>query len=91
MPTDKAGMNIHEGQLVDVPMYRMMTGTVVQIAEKPIVIPDQPQMPPTVIVQFFVQLPIVNNRCHDVYVVKVAPKEKGENVVDFPDKSGKEA
>jgi hypothetical protein len=73
-PMDQTGRNIHIGQLVHVPMNGMFMGEIVDIMDSKVIVPGQPPMPPLVVLQVIISMPIVQNHC-GVYVVKGEPKE----------------
>jgi hypothetical protein len=71
MPVDKTGRNIHRGQLVDVNLTGMFTGSVIDIEDHRLVnVQGGQQMPPAVIVQVIVPVFVRGNQCDALYVVK---------------------
>jgi hypothetical protein len=67
-PMDQTGRNIHVGQLVHVPMNGMFAAEIVNIIDSKMIIPGQQNVPPQVVLQVIISMPIVQNHC-GVYVV----------------------
>lgn len=77
MIKDRTGMNLHVGQLVDIPLNGMYTAEVIAIDDAPqIHLVGQQPRPKSVAVQFGLMM-LVNERniCAMMYVVKPAPKQ----------------
>ncbi len=77
-PMDQTGRNIHVGQLVHVPMNGMFMGEIVNIIDSKMIIPGQQNVPPQVVLQVVISMPIVQNHC-GVYVVGDVKKVVEEN------------
>lgn len=78
-PMDMTGKNLHQGQLVHVHLNGMFTANVAGIVDSKLTIPGQQALPPMVVLEIGLQIPIQNNHV-PVYIVKNAEPPKGEEV-----------
>ena len=79
MIKDRTGMNLHVGQLVDIPLNGMYTAEVVAIDDAPQIhlVGQQQPRPKSIAVQFGLMLPVNDrNVCPMMYIVKPAPADK---------------
>lgn len=80
---DRTGMNLHVGQLVDIPLNGMYTAEVIAIDDAPqIHMIGHPPRPKSVAIQFGLMMPVnERNVCPMMYVVKPAPTDKPQQPV----------
>jgi hypothetical protein len=84
---DKGGRILEVGQFVDIPMFGMYTGKIVEIKESHIMVPGEPMHPPIVFIQLIVMAVAQNGLCEGVYAVKAPPGQ--EQAPPSPDSDGK--
>lgn len=73
-PMDQTGKNLHKGQLVHVHLNGMFSAYIADMMDSKIVAPGQPPMPPLLVLDIVLSMPIVQNTC-GVYIVKNADPE----------------
>ena len=83
-PMDMTGKNLHQGQLVHVHLNGMFTANVAGIVDSKLSIPGQQALPPMVVLEIGLQIPIQNNHV-PVYIVKNAEPAKREEAQKQPD------
>lgn len=78
---DRAGRNLHEGQLVDVVLAGgFYTATVVKVQDNVVSLPGQPPHPKSVLVGVLIPVPVdQRNICNGVYVLKQPESSDGPN------------
>lgn len=81
---DKTGRKLKVGQIVDVMMMGMFQGKIAKITENPILLPDNTQINPHIVIQFICTPGILpNGLTPEVYIVgEPDPKDKSNLVVD---------